>query len=143
MNRTLDAVFKKLQWQLQENRTTMLSLEQHLSGLSSQLQMNQQTIANACTRPTTLLPEQEIARSHFITQQQHYQTELTHNLDRLQMDKNKGQSEQTRLNTKLKMLERHRRTVLKNRQYQARIMEQNNNDEWAILRLSNRNGEQQ
>ena len=80
------------------------------------------------------MPELEIARVHFVTQQEHHQHELKIKKTALVADQNAFKLQQTRLNTEMKMLEKHQEAKLKTQQQQTLLTQQNNNDEWTLQR---------
>ena len=131
----MNALFTKLQWQLQEVCQTLLDLEKEMSVLDKEITDNQQKIFNSCIIPAFILPEQEIARVHFMTLQNKNQEQLHTRKTMLLAEQTTLQREQIRLNTELKMLEKHQNGKLKIQQQQALQTQQNNSDEWILQRL--------
>jgi len=127
MNRSLDALFTKLKWKLHELCNKLLSIQQKIESLEQDLLLNQQKTSNSCAIPTLIMPEKEIARSHFMTLQQQRQAAL-------QSEQKVLIAQQTRLNMELKMLEKHQAATLKTQQQQTWLKEQNTSDEWILQR---------
>ena len=134
MNNTLNALFTTLKWQLHDVSNKMLSIEQQIVNLEQKLRLNQQKTSNSCTIPAFILPEQEMARSHFLILQQQHQDELMINIAALQSEQLALTLQQNRLNTELKMLEKHQEVKLKTLKQQTLLTEQNNSDEWVLQR---------
>lgn len=134
MSKTLNALSIKLKWQLHEHINKMHSIEQQISILEQKINSTLQKISNSCTIPASIVPEQEMARSHFMTQQHHHQDELMNHKNTLQLDWVELKKKQTSLNTTLKRLEKHQEARLKSQQYQLQKKTQNDSDEWTLQR---------
>ena len=80
------------------------------------------------------MPEREISRLHFMIRQQQQQDELNTNKTALLSQQLTLNSRQLRLNTELKMLEKHQENQLKNTQQQRIVKQQNDSDEWVLQR---------
>lgn len=134
MNKTLQALMTKLQWQLRALDEQLQTLEQQLEALELQCQENQQKITNACAIPAFILPEREIARLNFMICQSQHQDELNTRKTELLSQKAMLTTKKIRLNTELKMLEKHQENKLKSKQQQTALAEQNKADEWVLQR---------
>lgn len=134
MSTLLNALFIRLKCQRHELHQRLLSIEQQISILEQKLHEHQQKISNSCIISALILPEQEIARVHFITHQQHQQDELTVSKATLLASQKALKSEDMRLNTELKMLEKHQETKRHIQQQKAVRTAQNNRDEWTLQR---------
>lgn len=132
MNKTLCALMTKLQWQLTELDQQLQILEQQRDVMKEQLRENQNSITRASAIPACILPEKEIARLHFMIGESQKQDELITIQAELLSQKNQVISRQIRLNTELKMLEKHQNNQLVQKQRQAVLLEQNNSDEWVL-----------
>lgn len=145
MNKTLNALSTKLKWTLHGLGNKMFSIEQQDAILEQKIDSTLQKISSSCTMSALIIPEQEIARSLFMTQQHQYYDELMNKKADLQSNKLTLKNQQTRLNMELKMLEKYQKTILKNEQHHARQTSQNNSDEWVLQRITQLmiNGEQQ
>lgn len=132
MNKTLSALMTKLEWQLTELEQQLQTLEQQLDVLKEQLDENQNNITRASAVPAFILPEKEIARLNFMIGESQKQDKLNTVQAELLAQKNHVTSRKIRLNTELKMLEKHQNNQLANKQLQAVLIEQNNTDEWVL-----------
>jgi len=132
MNKTLNALSTKLKWQLQALNNKLLLIEQQIAILEQKIDSILQKISSSCSIPTLIIPEQEMARSHFITQQQQHHNELTLNKSALQSEQQALKEKQTHLNIKIKMLDKHQEAQSKSQRHQTMLAEQKNNDEWMI-----------
>ena len=134
MNKTLQALMKKLHWQLSELRLQLQAVDQQLAQINQQRDDNQQKIVKACAIPAFIMPEREISRLHFMIRQQQQQVELNTNKTALLSQQLTLNSRQLRINTELKMLEKHQENQLKNTQQQRIVKQQNDSDEWVLQR---------
>ena len=134
MNKTLHALMTKLQWQLSSLHQQLLTLEQQIATLDKQLNEHQQKMLNACAIPAFILPEREIARLHFMLHQQQLQDGLTTHKNALLSQFATLNSRHTRLNTELRMLEKHQENQLKNQQQKLVLKQQLLIDEWVLQR---------
>jgi chromosome segregation ATPase len=132
MNKTLHALMTKLQWQLTALEQQLQTLEKQLDAVELQCQENQQKITNACAIPAFILPEREIARLNFMICQSQHQDELTTKKTDLLSQKRTLTEKKIRLNTELKMLEKHQENKLKILLQQTALAEQKKADEWVL-----------
>lgn len=134
MNKTLRALLTQLECQRNALNQQLLAIEQQLLNLEQKCQESQQKISNSCTIPAIILPEQEMARLHFILREQQYQDDWSGQKTALHAQKAVLKSRQIRLNTELKLLEHYQDQQLKQTQRQALLTQQNKSDEWVVQR---------
>lgn len=132
MSRTLNALFTKLTWQLNQLSQPLRSIEKQRDELEQQIDLNQQKIFTSNTIPASIMPEKEIARSHFMVKLEHDQHQLRLNKSTLQSEHDELTQQQKRLNTELKRLEKHQEDLLKKQQQAFWLKEQNRSDEWVL-----------
>lgn len=132
MNKTLDALMTKLNWQLSELGQNLLSIEQQLATLEQQCAEIQQNLVKACAISAFIIPEREIARLHYQMHQQIQHDELNNRKSALLAQQATLNAQKIRLNTELKMLEKYQENQLKNTQRQMMLMQQNFSDEWVL-----------
>lgn len=132
MNKTLSALMTKLKWQLADMDKQLQLINKQLDELEQRLNENQQKIDKACEIPAFILPEKEIARLNFMIGESQRQEELNTGKTELLSQKNNLTSRKIRLNTELKMLERHQANQLVAKRFQAILIEQKNTDEWVL-----------
>ncbi|MFC3909488.1 hypothetical protein ACFORL_10450 [Legionella dresdenensis] len=134
MNKTLAALKTRIDWQLNEVKQQQAVLNEEITVLDEQMQVNAGQISEACASPVYLLPEQEIARLNFVIRQQQLQDELTRKKDQLMTQQEILRQKQTRLGTELKMLEKYLEQKAKEHAKNQEKEQQNFIDEWAIQR---------
>lgn len=134
MNKTLTALMTKIQWQLSNIQQQLQNVNQQILDLDSQLDETQQRITSASVAPRMIVPEREIAGMHFIMGQQQIQDDLNANKSELLAQQAQLNTKQLRLETELKMLEKHQNNQLELQRKQALLTEQNNMDEWIVQR---------
>lgn len=132
MNKTLQALMTKLQWQLTDLDKQLQALDLQLEHLETMLDDNQQKIDKACATPALIVPEKEIARLNFIIAESQKQDSLTLSKTELQSQKSRLTTRKIRLNTELKMLEKHQSNQQTNERLKGIVTEQNNMDEWVL-----------
>lgn len=134
MNKTLTALMTKIQWQLTGIQQQMQQVNQQITDLDSQLDETQLRITSASVAPRVIVPEREIAGMHFIMGQQQIQDELSASKSELLAQQAQLTTKKLRLETELKMLEKHQNNQLEQQRKQALLTEQNNMDEWIVQR---------
>jgi deoxyribodipyrimidine photolyase-like uncharacterized protein len=139
MNKTLIALMTKLKWQINEVEKQLQTIEHEINSFDLQLHDIQQKIINASKTSKYILPEREIAGLHFIISQQTLQEELKQKLTEHNFQHKTMNSKKIRLETELKMLEKHQNNQLKMEEKSALLIEQNTIDEWIIQRKNNEN----
>ena len=130
----MKALLTRLKWQLYDLSQKQLNIEQQLVVLEKKSHSIQQKIISSCIMPALIVPEHEMARSHFMTQQQQQQDELTLSKAGILSNQTALKQQQTRLNMELKMLEKHQEAKLNIQRQHALLTEQNNRDEWTLQR---------
>ena len=133
MSKTLDALSTKLTWQLNELSQPMSVIEQQLVVLEQQVQTSQQHIINASEIPTTILPEQEMARLQFILHEQQQQDTFNTRKTALSSELTTLQAKHLRLKTELKRLEQYQDNQRQDLQQQALLTQYKQADEWSLL----------
>lgn len=136
MNKTLKALSTKLKWQLNDLCLQLQTVEQQLAKITKQSLDNRKRIDNACHIPAIIVPEQEIARLHFIISQQQSLDDLKIEQQHLKSKKESLQLRQKRLNIELKMLEKYQLTQRESKHTAALKTQQNDSDEWILQRRS-------
>lgn len=134
MSKLLHSLTTKLAWQLNELSHNLHLIEEDILFLKQQLDNSRQKISSTCTIPAFILPEQEMARVHFVRQQLQQQDELKTKKAALLAEKNTLTSQLTRLKTELKMLEKYQEAKHKIQQQHILLTQQNNSDEWVLQR---------
>lgn len=132
MNKTLQALMTKLQWQLTDLDNQLQALDQQLDHLEQLLNDNQQKIDKACEIPAFIVPEKEIARLNFIIGESQKQDSLSQSKTELLSQKSRLTTRKIRLNIELKMLEKHQSNQQTNERLKEIVTEQKNADEWAL-----------
>ncbi len=132
MSHIINALFTCLKWKLHDLTNQQTTLRKKLEHLNHNIKENTQHIRTASAIPKFILPEQEIARSHFLNHQQIL-------LDQLHVQKDSLLSEQTslinqhiHLKYQQKRLEKHQLTKQHQKKRLLLQKEQNNRDEWAL-----------
>ncbi len=133
MSKTLDALSTKLTWQLNELTQSMSVIEQQLAVLEQEYQTSQQRIINASEIPTTILPEQEMARLQFILHEQEQQDTFNTRKTALNLELTTLQAKQLRLKTELKRLEQYQENQRHHSQQQTLLAQYKQADEWSLL----------
>lgn len=132
MNKTLQALMTKLQWQLTDLDNQLHALDQQLDHLELLMSDNQKKIDNACETPAFIVPEKEIARLNFIITESQRQDSLSLSKTELLSQKDRLATRKVRLNIELKMLEKHQSNQQGNERLKGIAAEQKNADEWAL-----------
>lgn len=132
MNKTLCALMKKLQWQLNELNQQQGLIEQKVALLEKKITDNQKKLHEASSISAFILPEQEIARLNFMVRQQEDQETIKANKVALISEKTNLESRKKRLTIELKMLEKYQQNQLMLQEKQSNLIQQNNADEWAL-----------
>lgn len=136
MNDPIHALLTTLKWKQQDLCNQLLCVEKKLQRVEQDIQVNQQQTQESLTISGRIIPEQEIARGCFLMTQQAYHQQLTNNKTALQSDQHALITQQTHLNTTLKILEKREKTNARTKQQHLLRHEQNRLDEWSIQRRS-------
>ncbi len=120
MSRIADALLTQRKWQKCE-------LAQQLLELDQAIQSSKQNIINSCTIPAFIQPELEMARMHYWMNQEQARVALM--ADRAVLE-----TQEIKLNTALKMLEKHQDRQMKKKRIAMMLTQQVNSDEWIVQR---------
>lgn len=134
MNRPIDSLLITLKWKQHGLCNQLLAVEKQLRSVEHDIQDNQQKTNESCALTPVIIPEHDIARSHFFIVQQQNQQELRLNQTALQSDQQDLITQQKNLNRTLKMLEKHHHASVQIQQKNVLRNEQNSLDEWALQR---------
>lgn len=132
MHKTLDALSKKIAWQVQDLEQQYGIIDRQLQMIDQQVQNLMKTMREANKLPTHIVPEQEIARLHFVLHQQQHHTSLQDQQQRLTREQQTLKSDLTCLKTTLKMLEKYQRNKENSTLKQHLRHVQDQADEWAM-----------
>lgn len=132
MTKMRQALFTQLEWQLQQLTQQLCSLEQQLTRLDSAIQSCDQAISTSSTIPLSIMPEQEMARIFFVSNQQQKRATLHAEKVSLLDQKASLLALKIQRNINLKRLEKHQERLLKNEHRQMICTQQNERDEWII-----------
>lgn len=128
------ALLTTLIWQRNQLNQQLLDLECYLDQLEQSIQTFQHTIASSQRTTRLILPEQEIARVHFIAKQQQLKNDCMTKKKVIQSNQAAVSAQLIDVNTQLKRLEKHQTRKQNLKQYQELTTQQKNSDEWAIQR---------
>lgn len=128
------ALFSTLINQRNQLNQELLDLKHHLDQLEQTIQSFQAAMSNSQPTIGLILPEQEIARFHFIAKQQQLHNDCMLKKKTIQSNQAALSAQLIEINTQLKQLEKHQKRKQNLKQYQALTTQQKNNDEWAIQR---------
>lgn len=134
MKSTLNALMKKLKWQLNEMEQELSVIGEKLEELKNISHEKDQKIQSASIPSSFILPEREIAGLHFIMKQQQELDDLKAQKAEFLAQKGKLELKKIRLNTELKMIEKHQENQLKINQQESQVQQQNLCDEWILQR---------
>lgn len=132
MKKTLCALIKKVQWQLNDLNQEQGLIEQEIALLAKKITDNQQKIDEASNISAFILPEQEIARLNFILRQQQDQEVIKANKMALISQQTSLASRKKRLVIELTLLEKHQHNQSILQKKESNRIQQNNADEWAL-----------
>lgn len=121
-----------LSWQQQDDTLRLQTIELQLNRLAEQRRILQQQLNNAFARPNQIIPEQEMARQHYIAHQQDKLNQLTQNEDNLISQQSSLLSAIKTVKTTLKRLERMVIRQQQHNRYQQALRLQTQLDEWII-----------
>ncbi len=133
MNQTLQALSSKLSYQLNELNQAIRLITEKITRLEMQFQLGQQIILDANQALTThLIPEQEMARLHYILSAQQHQDNLHTQQHTLLAERDLLEKKRQRLHIECKQFERYMQAQQnKIQQFKAKI-QQHQADEWAL-----------
>lgn len=134
MNKTLQALMTKIQWQRNELNQQIQTLEKQMGDLRQQWNHSRQRTEQACAQPARLVPEQEMARLNFMICQQQQQDELQVRQQGLQEQQALLSIKKHRLDTELRMLEKYQGKQQEQQRQQGLLAEQHRADEWTLQR---------
>lgn len=129
----MSALSNQLIWQLSDLSSRISIIEEQLLSLERQYQSSQQHIISASDIPTTILPEQEMARLQFILKQQQEQDKLNTSKIDLNAELTMLQKKQMRLKTDLKRIELYQSKQHQQLRQQALTEQYKQADEWSLL----------
>ncbi len=130
----MHALLTTLTWQRNQLNQQRLELERDLVQLEHHIQTFLHAIANSKSTTALILPEQEMARSHFIAKQQQLQNDCITKKKAIQSHQATVSAQLIEVNTQLKRFEKHQTRKKNLKQYQELTTQQKNSDEWAIQR---------
>ena len=138
MSRTLNALLTQLTWNLHRVYNRLNLVHQDIATVDEELQNNQSVTAQSCFVSNLIIPEQEIARTHFLMRQQQQQHQLATHKETLLSEQQQLLTQQIDLKKAFKRLEKHQDAILKINQQHLERTHQNNSDEWALQRGEHR-----
>ena len=138
MSRTLNALLTQLTWNLHRVYNRLNLVHQNIATVDEELQNNQSVTAESCVVSNLVIPEQEIARTHFLMQQQQQQHQLATHKQTLLSEQQQLLTQQIDLKRAFKRLEKHQEDTFKRNQQHLERTHQNNSDEWVLQRGEHR-----
>lgn len=134
MNNTLAALGTQYRWKINALYQAMQSIDTQCAELENNLCQSQAKLQLTQPKPQTILPEQEIARMHWVTNEQQQQAALTRSKQALIEQQTTLEAEHLQLNIALKRLEKYQDKQAITAQQQAAFYHQKSADEWALRR---------
>lgn len=138
MNKSLNALMKKLEWQLDELNLHLVEADQQSVQLHQQIQTLNKQMNQNNTNALFINPDLEINRLNFITQLLQKKEEFNIQLKNNQEIENKLKEKIQRVKTELKMLEKYLQREASQQQIQQRKTQENAMDEWIIQKRETR-----
>jgi flagellar biosynthesis chaperone FliJ len=132
MNKSLNALMTKLNWQLNELNAQLLTEQNGINALQVKITEIEEVIQRSGFNSLMINPELEINRLNFITQQHERRDTLHSQQKNHQEIAAKLQEKIQRINTELKMLEKYLEREQKAQTEQQKKTEDNALDEWVI-----------
>ncbi|WP_028388032.1 hypothetical protein [Legionella fairfieldensis] len=132
MNKTLLALMKKIDWQLNNLYQHSHTIRAEQDELNKKVAEVKQKISDACATSAIINPEQEITRLNFMMQQQQIHENLIIKKKELDTHYMQLQEKQIRLTRELKMLEKYQEKKKNTAQKNIAIKEQKISDEWTL-----------
>lgn len=132
MNKSLNALMTKLNWQLNELNLHLHEAQNQIKQLTQQIQAIDEHIDKARMNSLVINPELEISRLNFVTQQQEQKDDLFTALKNHQEVEKKLNDKIQRLKIELKMLEKYMEREAASQKEQQEKTQANAMDEWVI-----------
>ena len=131
MNQSLKALMAKLNWQYSELHMNLKALEQDSLNVIQKIEQLAHDINQSFTSPLNIIPELEINKLNFITQQQEKKEELIMLLKNHQTLEKKLGDKIQRIKMEQKMLELYIEREQKKQKDQQNKAEEHALDEWV------------
>lgn len=132
MNKSLNALMTKLNWQLNELNLHLHEAQNQIQQVTQHIQAIDEHIDKARMNSLVINPELEISRLNFVTQQQEEKDDLSTALKNHQDVEKKLNDKIQRLKTELKMLEKYVQRDALSQKEQEQKNQANAMDEWVI-----------
>lgn len=133
MSKALNALSSQLSWQLNDLNHHLLAIEQDLEALEQDYQTSQNKIIKASEIPLAILPEQEMARLHYMLHEQQQQDALNARKTALNSEYATLQAKQLRLKTELKRLQHYQERQENIMKQEIQLRQYQQADEWSLL----------
>ncbi len=132
MNQPLNALMRKLNWQLNELNLHLHESQTQSQSLTEQIQAIDDHINQARPKPLVINPDLEMSRLNFMTQEANKKDELSAELKNHQDVESKLKEKIQRVKTELKMLEKYLEREESSHNEQQKKAHDNALDEWVI-----------
>jgi predicted nucleic acid-binding Zn-ribbon protein len=135
MNQPLNALMRKLNWQLNELNLHLHESQTQSQSLTEQIQEIDDHINQARPKPLVINPDLEMSRLNFMTQEANKKDELSAELKNHQDVESKLKEKIQRVKTELKMLEKYLEREESSHNEQQKKAHDNALDEWVIQKM--------